>query len=257
MPGSDVEVVVVGGGAAGVAAARRLCAASIDCLLIEARPRLGGRAWTVVDESGFTLDLGCGWLHSADRNPWVAVAKELGLAIDETVPPWQRPALEVGFPRAEQDAFQRAVAAFFVRVERAAQEQEDVAASALLEPGNRWNGLINAVGTYISGVDLDRLSVKDLDRYDDTGVNYRVFDGYGTLISKYGAAVPATLDCPVRGIDYRGKRLRIETAKGPITADQIIVAVPSAVLAAEHILFTPALPAKIAGCRRLAAGLGR
>ena len=75
MPGSDVEVVVVGGGAAGVAAARRLCQASIDCLLIEARPRLGGRAWTVVDRSGFTLDLGCGWLHSADRNPWVAVAQ--------------------------------------------------------------------------------------------------------------------------------------------------------------------------------------
>src|ERR1700685_4678352 len=102
MPGSDVEAVVVGGGAAGVAAARRLSAASIDCLLIEARSRLGGRAWTVVDESGFTLDLGCGWLHSADRNPWVAVAREQGAAIDETVPPWQRAALEVGFPLAEQ-----------------------------------------------------------------------------------------------------------------------------------------------------------
>ena len=74
MPGSDVEVVVVGGGAAGVAAARRLCDVGVDCLVVEARTRLGGRAWTVTDESGFALDLGCGWLHSADRNPWVAVA---------------------------------------------------------------------------------------------------------------------------------------------------------------------------------------
>ena len=113
-------------------------------------------------------------------------------------PPWQRPALEVGFPRAEQDDFQKAVAAFFARAERAAQAEEDAAASTLLEPGNRWNGLIDAVGTYISGVDLDRLSVKDLDRYEDTGVNYRVFEGYGTLISNYGAGVPAMLDCPVR-----------------------------------------------------------
>ena len=44
MPDSDVEVVVVGGGAAGVAATRRLCDASVRCLLVEARPRLGGRA---------------------------------------------------------------------------------------------------------------------------------------------------------------------------------------------------------------------
>ena len=84
MPGSDVEVVVVGGGAAGVAAARHLYESSIDCLLIEARPRLGGRAYTVIDPSGFALDLGCGWLHSADRNPWAAVAEAQGATIDKT-----------------------------------------------------------------------------------------------------------------------------------------------------------------------------
>ena len=255
MPGGDAEVVVIGGGAAGVAAARRLCQAAIDCRLIEARPRLGGRAWTVVDSSGFTLDVGCGWLHSADRNPWRRVAEQRGMAIDKTAPPWKRPALEVGFPRAEQDDFQHAAAAFFARAERAAQDQVDVAASALLDPGCRWNGLIGAVGTYMSGVDLDLLSVKDLDRYDDTGINYRVVDGYGALICGYGANVPVMLDCPVHGIDHRGKRLRIETAKGAIAADQVIVAIPSAVLAAEHVLFTPALPGKIQAALGLPLGL--
>src|SRR5271169_6757025 len=106
MPGTDVEVVVVGGGAAGVAAARRLCDAGVDCLIVEARARLGGRAWTVTDASGFALDLGCGWLHSADRNPWVAVAQKQGAVIDRTSPPWERPSLEVAFPRAAQDEFQ-------------------------------------------------------------------------------------------------------------------------------------------------------
>src|SRR5580658_9706559 len=102
MPGSDVEVVVVGGGASGVAAARRLRESSIDCLVIEARPRLGGRAWTVVGPSGFALDLGCGWLHSADRNPWVAAAQQQGATIDKSPPPWMRSAWDIGFPRAEQ-----------------------------------------------------------------------------------------------------------------------------------------------------------
>jgi monoamine oxidase len=100
MPHSDVEVVVVGGGAAGVAAAKRLQRAAVDCLLVEARPRLGGRAYTVIDPSGATLDLGCGWLHSADRNPWVRVADEEGAALDKTLPPWQRRTLETGFSRA-------------------------------------------------------------------------------------------------------------------------------------------------------------
>ncbi|MGO8833276.1 MAG: FAD-dependent oxidoreductase, partial [Roseiarcus sp.] len=67
--GGKVAVAIIGGGAAGIAAARRLRDACVEALLIEARPRLGGRAWTVVEPSGSPLDLGCGWLHSADRNP--------------------------------------------------------------------------------------------------------------------------------------------------------------------------------------------
>jgi monoamine oxidase len=255
MPDSDVEVVVVGGGAAGVAAAKRLCLASVDCLLIEARPRLGGRAYTVTDPSGFTLDLGCGWLHSADRNPWVRVAEDEGAAIDTTPPPWQRGTLEFGFPRAEQNAFQEAMAEFFARLEEAALGDTDVAAASLLELGNRWNGLINSVGTYISGGDLDRLSVKDFERYEDSGINYRVFKGYGNLIGDHGADVPMMLDCPVTAVDHRGKRLRIETSKGAITADQVIVTIPTAVLAAERVAFTPALPQKIAAARGLPLGL--
>jgi monoamine oxidase len=255
MPDSDVEVVVVGGGAAGVAAAKHLHRASVNCLLVEARPRLGGRAYTVVDSSGFTLDLGCGWLHSADRNPWVRVAEAEGVALDKTLPPWQRRTLETGFPRAEQNDFQNAMAEFFARLEQAAQGDKDVAAATLLEPGNRWNGLINSVGTYISGGDLDRLSVKDFDRYEDSGVNYRAFKGYGALIADYGADIPQMRDCPVRKIDHRGQRLRIETDKGAITADRAIVTVPSAVLATEAITFASALPDKIAAARGLPLGL--
>jgi monoamine oxidase len=249
MPGSDVEVVVVGGGAAGVAAARRLREAGIDCLIVEARGRLGGRAWTISDESGFSLDLGCGWLHSADRNPWVKIAQEQEAAIDKSRPPWARAMRDIGFPHAEQREFQHAMDAFFARVERAAAGANDVPAGDSLEPGCRWNGLIDAISTYISGAEWGRVSAKDYDRYHDTGVNWRVVKGYGALISACGESFPAALDCEVRAIDHRGKRLRIETAKGAIAADQVIVTIPSALLAAERLLFTPALPEKIAAAR--------
>ena len=166
MPRSDVEVVVVGGGAAGIAAARRLHEAEIDCLIVEARARLGGRAWTVIDASGFALDLGCGWLHSADRNPWVKIAQEQGAAIDKSAPPWARPSPEIGFSRAEQQEFQHAMGLVLCAPgARRRERRSDIAAAAFLDPGCRWNGLINALGTYISGAEWDRVSAKDFDRY--------------------------------------------------------------------------------------------
>ncbi len=255
MPSSDVEVVIVGGGAAGIAAARRLCHASIRCLVVEARPRLGGRAWTVIDASGFALDLGCGWLHSADRNPWCAIAQEQGASIDKTPPPWMRPSLEIGFSRSEQHDFHNALQAFFVRLGHAVENESDVPAATFLDPSSRWNGLIKAVGTYISGAELDRLSAKDFDRYEDSGVNWRVVEGYGSIISAYGAHLPMMLDCRVSGIDHRGKRLRIETTKGVVAADQAIVTIPSALIAAERLSFMPVLPEKTQAATGLPLGL--
>lgn len=254
MAGSDVEVIVVGGGAAGIAAARRLHDASIRCLILEARSRLGGRAWTVADAGGFALDLGCGWLHSADRNPWVSVARAEGLSIDTTPPPWVNRPLERSFPRAELADFRKAFGEFYERLDEAAQHEGDAPASTLLDPSSRWNPLMNATSTYISGAELDRISLKDLDRYHSTDVNWRVIEGYGTLISKHGATLPQMLDCPVSAIDHSSKRLRVDTSKGTIAADQVIVTVPSSVLAAERIRFTPALPQKIEAAQGLPLG---
>lgn len=254
MRDSHVDVVVVGGGAAGVAAAKRLTEASIRCLLVEARPRLGGRAWTVHDRNGHGLDLGCGWLHSADRNPWTGVAQQQGFTIEKTPPPWMNRPLEASLSHAEHSAFRQAIDQFYTRLEEAAQRGTDAAASSVLDPANRWNPLLDAMGTYISGAELERVSLKDLDNYHSTDINWRVVEGYGTLIAAYGANVPAMLDCPVSGVDHSGKRLRIQTSKGAITANQAIVTVPSTIVAAERIQFTPALPDKVEAANRLPLG---
>jgi len=250
----DVEAVVIGGGAAGVAAGRRLFQAGIKCLVVEARGRLGGRAWTVASPAGFALDLGCGWLHSANRNPWVQVAEEQHRTIDRTPPPWTRPSLVLGFPPDRQREFRREQEAFFARVSERAQREPDVPAANLLVPNDPWNGLINAIGTYISGAELDHVSARDFDNYEDTGVNWRVVEGYGTTIASAGAHLPAVFDCPVQCIEHSGKRLKIETAKGIINADQAIITLPTTVLADEE-LFTPALPEKTEAARNLPLGL--
>jgi monoamine oxidase len=254
MANNDTEVAIIGGGAAGIAAGRRLGMAAIQCLVIEARSRLGGRAWTIPDKSGFAFDVGCGWLHSADRNPWVKVAESLDFTIDKSEPPWKKRSIPANFPYEEQEKFARAQREFYERMEKAAQER-DRAASELLEPDNRWNNLLNATSTYISGAEFDRLSIRDLENYTDTGVNWRVVEGYGTTIAAHGQPLTSVLDCPVLQIDHRGRRLKIETAKGEITADQAIVTLPTAVLAEKEHLFAPALPDKLEAARGLPLGL--
>ena len=101
----QIDVAIVGGGAAGIAAARHLAQRGRTVLIVEALPRLGGRAHTV-RLAGMPLDLGCGWLHSADRNPLTALAEANGLAIDRSKAAWggQLHDLEIG-ASAQHDAW--------------------------------------------------------------------------------------------------------------------------------------------------------
>src|SRR5579885_270327 len=249
---SEAEVVIVGGGAAGVAAGRRLREAGIDCLIVEARSRLGGRAWTVT-KGGYPIDLGCGWLHSADRNPWTKIAQVQGHTIDQTPPPWTRSSL--GFRLKEQQEYREAFKTFDRRLSELARAEKDAPAAAALEPGGRWNALIGAVVTYINGAEVSEVSARDYDNYEDSDVNWRVVEGYGATIAKYGEGVPVAFDCAVRRIDCGGARLRIETAAGIVTADYAIVTLPTSVLAAVEDFFVPGLPEKIEAARNLPLGL--
>ncbi len=247
------DAIIIGAGAAGIAAARRLHDAGKRVIVLEARSRIGGRAWTMA-AAGFPLDLGCGWLHSADRNPWSGIARDLDLSIDKTPPPWTRPSLPLGFSIEDQRAFRDALDAFYDRVEEVAQTGRDVAASECLPPDGRWNALIGTVATFIAGAEWDKVSAIDLHRYADTGVNWRVTEGYGHLIATYADGLDIMLDCPVQRIDHGGRELRIETAQGAMSAAAAIVTIPSVLLAQEAILFAPSLPQKIEAAAQLPLG---
>lgn len=115
--------------------------------------------------------------------------------------------------------------------------------------------MIDAISTYINGVELDRVSVHDMDEYEDTEVNWRVRRGYGALIAAYGAPCPVSLNTQVTLIDHSGARIRIETSRGTLSARNIIVTVPTDLIANESIRFHPALPAKVEAAHSLPLGL--
>ena len=228
--------------------------AGLEVLVLEARERRGGRAFSVATPLGVAVDLGCEWLHSAERNPWTEIARGLGFDIDETLPDWGARVSWLAGAAAQRD-WMAARAAFEERCERAAAGPEDVDEAALLEPGGRWNGLIGAISTWASGAELERVSVKDHARYENSEFNFRMLEGYGTMIAAYGAAVPARLGTRVERIDHRGKTIRVATDKGEIAARAVIVTIPTNLLAAEAIRFDPPVPDKIAAAAGLPLGI--
>lgn len=253
-PPSSVDVAVIGAGAAGVAAARRLAGTGLSVVVLEARDRIGGRAHTIVRE-GHALDMGCGWLHSADENPLAGLAEAGGFTVDRTRPPWESQAFNHEMSPAEQAEFRAAFAAFEDRVAGAAGRGEEGPASILFEPGSRWNPRIDAISGALNGARFAEVSILDYDAYRDTEVNWRLIEGYGRLVERLGAGAPVVLDCPVSRIDRTGPVLRLETAKGGVEARAVILSLPTDLIAAEAVRFDPPLPELMEAAASLPLGL--
>ncbi|MGH7012959.1 MAG: flavin monoamine oxidase family protein [Stellaceae bacterium] len=252
--GGEFDVVVVGAGAAGLAAAKHLVSAGLAIKVVEARGRVGGRAHTVPTGLGFAVDLGCEWLHSADINPWAPIARTLGFTVDETLPDWgQRVAWFDG--DAAQREWQAAMEAFYARLDHAAEESLDRPASSVLEPSNKWNALLGAISNWANGAELDKVSARDYGRYDSTYVNWRVLEGYGALIARYGEGLPVAFDTRVERIEHGGPRIRVVTDHGALSARAAIVTLPTTAIAEEWIKFSPPLPNKIAAAAGLPLGI--
>lgn len=279
-----VGTVVIGGGAAGIAAARRLHDAGHDVLLVEAKDRLGGRAYSVrltlppptggatggenerssdrnIPPSagatdGVTVDYGCGWLHSARRNPWTAIADRNGFTVDRSSPNWGEQWRDLGFPPADQNAADAAYERWHDAA-LAAVDGPDRPLSAFVAPDDPWRPIIDAISGFANGAPLDRVSLHDWAAYERAAGddNWVVREGYGTLVASQATGVPVRLGTPVARIDRRGRRLGLETAAGTIDADRAIVCVPTTVLARGDLRFDPPLPDKQAAAGALPLGI--
>ena len=64
----------------------------------------------------------------------------------------------------------------------------------MLEPGGQWRELLDAVSGFYSGAELARVSARDLGRYADDGVNWRIVEGYGATIVAHGAGLDVAFD---------------------------------------------------------------
>lgn len=248
---SNPDVVIVGAGAAGIAAAQVLINGGRRVQVLEAAPRIGGRCYTDAATLGFAFDAGAAWLHNADKNPLTGLAR---LHRFETLLHDPRETLFASARRPDANAaYERAYDALSVALSEAAEEEQDVAASAVPLPdvddaAKPWLWTAAAqIGPLDMGVDFAQMSVKDWYERDDVEPNRLVRQGLGTLVGRLGLGLPIAVNTPVRSVSSKGREVVIGTDRGGVRAKAAIVTVSVGVLAAEAIRFEPALSSELVG----------
>jgi monoamine oxidase len=235
------DIVIVGAGAAGIAAARWLQEQGQRPLVLEARDRVGGRAWT--DSSlGVPVDMGCAWLHSADQNPWTAYALEHHFEIIERRPDWGRRVGREEPGATYQAEFAAAYESIETRIAEAAARGLDIAVSELV-PDGRFKLRFDAIMGWWMGANSAQVSCLDMARYADSDINWAVRAGLGAVIAHSAGALDVRFNTAVREIDSSGPRVKVVSDAGVVEAKAVIVTVPTNLLAAHHIRFSPELPA--------------
>jgi monoamine oxidase len=237
---ADVPVAIVGAGAAGIAAARRLQAAKVRFVLLEASNVVGGRCVTDTTTFGVPFDRGAHWIHRPSDNPLLKEARGPGIY---PAPRGQKLRIP---PRAARETELEQYLAALVRANRAivdAGRAADRPASSDL-PGDLgvWRDSVEfALGPYGVGRPLRDVSAADLARAAEHGADAFCRDGYGALLAKLAVGLPVHLSTPAQRLDW-GAALRVDTPRGTVWARTVIVTVSTAALAGGALSFTPDLP---------------
>jgi monoamine oxidase len=233
------DVVVVGAGAAGLACARELARHGVDAVVLEARPRSGGRILTHRRTTG-VVELGAQVVHATADSALATLVADAGLAVaplarDAEVvvvgdgrrwdavtltrqhppPPW---AVEVLGPGSVADSLSglshtpRALAELWL-------EQSVGGDTLSLEADG-----VAAVATARGGGDEQVL-----------------VDGFDAVTEALAVGLDVRLDCPVTTLTWSEGRVVVQGTT-QVSARAVVVTVPPSVVLAGGVTFDPPLP---------------
>lgn len=256
---TDADAIVIGGGAAGLAAARGLAGGSLRVILLEARDRIGGRAWSrSLAGSRFPAELGAEFVHGPALETMMLL-REAGLAaVDTGGDAWT---LQRGKLKRDRREFLEAARIF----EQALKLHSDESVEDFLqrfEADTRMYKTAEAARAFVEGFDAADpgvASARAIAQEWCSGVDFssaRPIGGYGNLFhflheACIAAGVDVRLSTTVRRISWRCRNAIVEAsdADGGLqryTAKAAIVTVPAALLGdhddGAHIAFDPKLP---------------
>ena len=142
--------------------------------VLEAKDRIGGRAWTDTTSLGIPWERGANWLHDAERNLFRRYADEAGFAYERAPPErrlWQRRAVRSrvarGARRLRRGGLRRGQGGRRRRAGHPRRPGDPAAIRALARLFAPWFAALN-------GIEAERMSTLDFARAALDGGNWRV-----------------------------------------------------------------------------------
>lgn len=237
------EVVVIGAGAAGIGAGLSLQRHGVPFVIIEAKQRVGGRAYSESSSLGHLWDQGCHWFHTADRNVLRAMADKIGHG-------YRKELYDGGYRAFDGRAWQpldiRNDYVWDKLAEIAVEGgKADVAVEGLLDRAEPGYPTIRHWCQLMYSQDPEDISARDAHNYLDTHVNLAVTEGYGGLVAKLAQGLPIRLSTAAERIAVTASGVSVATSAGTIAARACILAVPARMLEEGRIAIAPGLPSAL------------
>jgi monoamine oxidase len=270
------RVIVVGAGIAGLTVANALAHCGVECVVVEARDRIGGRLHTV-DLAGSAVDLGGSWIHTPIGNPMRTFAEQVGVTCRSANPLPGLAGFDGGEARRlsadevaaiigiQYEAFPQAVGCLRDELGPAASAADGIeafVARADLQPvmARRVRQALHALVEAESADLAQRQSLRWMWNEIEYGGHFfgdAPAGGYGRLVEAMATGVHVRAGTEVAEVTRSATGVRVRCSDG--TSEEgthVVVTVPLGVLKRGAPTFSPALPAdRLAAIARL--GFGR
>ena len=255
------RVIVVGAGIAGLTAAKQLTAAGVDCVVLEARDRIGGRLHTVM-RGGRPLDLGGSWIHHPEGNPMREFADRVAVHCRPGNPLGAMTWFDVAERRRLDDAEAAATLAMQFDTFPAEVARQQLHAAPDMTAAEGIDAFVEDAGLSVGEARRARQALQALVEADAAGLateeSWRWLwteqeyggdffgdlpeTGYVGLVDAMADGVDVRLGVEVTHVDLTDEAVRVSGPGCDEQGTHAVVAVPLGVLKGGVPAFTPALP---------------